>query len=133
MSEGRIKWPSCCVPGRAASGGFSFIEVLVSLFMVAILAVVMGGAVIIALRAEEQGGAVREAGLRISNLQVADSLPEEAVDVEDAGRSRWRISSEEEVQGDYPTQTVWRVKSVTHTKTDFRTTIAFKQAVPVLE
>lgn len=109
----------------ARDGGFSLLEVLLALWIIGLLALPAGQAVVLSLRAEEAGRAQREAALLLPSLQTAAWLAGDEADARPEAPEGWTIRDDLETVEQPPTSTVWRMTTLAHPERGFSARTAF--------
>jgi len=106
--------------------GFTFIEVLFALSIVALMAFTVGYTVILSLRAEERGRSMQEGMLLLSSHQAGAHLGLEGEESVLPGYATWNVSDEWVTIGQEPTQAVWRVTHIRRARPAFESVIALR-------
>jgi prepilin-type N-terminal cleavage/methylation domain-containing protein len=110
---------------NARDAGFSLLEVLLALWIIGLLALPAGQAVVLSLRAEEAGRAQREAALLLTSLQTAVWLAGDEGDAGWEAPEGWTRRDDLENVEQPSGTTVWRITTLAHPERGFSARTAF--------
>ncbi len=115
---------------RPYTAAFTFIEVLFALFIAGLLALTVGYTLILSLRSEERGGAMREAATLLTSYQAGAKLELEDGDTAWAEHPDWRVTEESVIVGVNEEEERWREVRVTRARPEFRAAITLREKDP---